>query len=80
MTDKEAYKAIGERAEELSKRADVQKKMVEIAVKDGKAEAEKWLYMSAIASLMNQDDIFALFRLQFCPMWVIMVISVIMPV
>ena len=53
MTDKEAYKEIGERAEELSKRADVQKKMVEIAVKDGKAESEKWLYMSAIASLMN---------------------------
>ena len=53
MTDKEAYKAIGERAEELRKRDDVQKKMVEIAVKDGKAEAEKWLYMSAIASLMN---------------------------
>ena len=53
MTDEEAYKLIGERADELAKREDVKKKMVEIAVKDGKAEAEKWLYMSAIASLMN---------------------------
>lgn len=52
MTDNEAYKIIGERAEELSKRADVQKKMVEIANKDGIAEAEKWLYRSAIATLM----------------------------
>ena len=52
MKDEEAYKLIGERAEELSKRADVQKKMVEIAGKYGKAEAEKWLYRCAIATLM----------------------------
>ena len=52
MTDNEAYKLIGERAQELSKRADVQKKMVEIAHKDGKAEAEKWLYRCAIATLI----------------------------
>lgn len=52
MTDEEAYKLIGERAEELSKRTDVQKKMVEIADKQGKAEAEKWLYKAAIATLM----------------------------
>ena len=52
MTDEEAYKLIGERAEELSKRIDVQKKMVEIANKDGKTEAEKWLYRCAIATLM----------------------------
>ena len=52
MTDEEAYKLIGERAEELSKRTDVQKKMVEIANKDGKTEAEKWLYRFAIATLM----------------------------
>ena len=43
MTDKEAYRLIGERATELSKREDVQKKMVEIANKDGKAEAEQKL-------------------------------------
>ena len=52
MTDEEAYKLIGERAEELAKREDVQKKMVEIANKDGKSEAEKWLYRAAIATLM----------------------------
>ena len=52
MTDEEAYGLIGERATELSKREDVQKKMVEIANKDGKAEAEKWLYRMAIATLM----------------------------
>ena len=52
MTDEEAYKLIGERAEELSKRTDVQKKMVEIANKGGKTEAEKWLYRCAIATLM----------------------------
>ncbi len=53
MTDLEAYELIGERAEELTKRADVQKKMVEIADNDGKEEAVKWLYMSAIASLIQ---------------------------
>ena len=52
MKDKEAYKLIGERAEELAKREDVQKKMVEIANKDGKVEAEKWIYRMAIATLM----------------------------
>ena len=43
MTDEEAYRLIGERATELSKREYVQKKMVEIANKDGKAEAEQKL-------------------------------------
>lgn len=52
MTDKEAYRLIGERAEELAKREDVQNKMIKIANKDGKAEAEKWLYRVAIATLM----------------------------
>ena len=52
MRDEEAYNLIGERAEELAKREDVQKKMVEIANKYGKAEAEKWLYRMAIATLM----------------------------
>ena len=49
MTDEEAYKLIGERAEELAKREDVQNKMIKIANKD---EAEKWLYRVAIATLM----------------------------
>ena len=52
MKDKEAYKLIGERTEELAKREDVQKKMVEIANKDGKGAAEKWLYRVAISTLM----------------------------
>lgn len=52
MTDEEAYKLIGERAEELAKREDVQNKMVEIAKTDGKEKAEKWLYRMAIATLM----------------------------
>ena len=52
MTDEEAYKLIGERAEELAKREDVQKKMIDIANKDGKVEAEKWLYRCAIATFM----------------------------
>ena len=52
MTDNEAYKLIVDRAEELSKITDVQKKIVEIAEKDGKSEAEKWLYRCAIATLI----------------------------
>ena len=52
MKDEEAYKLIGERAEELAKREDVQKKMIKIANKYGKAEAEKWIYRAAIATLM----------------------------
>lgn len=52
MTDTEAYKLIGERAEELTKRIDVQTKMVQIANTKGKEKAEKWLYNLAIASLL----------------------------
>ena len=51
MTDNEAYKLIGERAEELAKEPGVQKEMVRIARTDGKETAEKWLYMCAIATL-----------------------------
>lgn len=51
MTDKEALAMIGERATELTKKADVQKKMMDIAKEKGKEEAEKWLYLSAIATL-----------------------------
>ena len=45
MTDKQAYKLIGERAEELSKNIDIQNKMVGIAQKEGKQKAEQYLYM-----------------------------------
>ena len=51
MTDKQAYKLIGERAEELSKNIDIQNKMVEIAQKEGKQKAEQYLYMLAISTL-----------------------------
>ena len=44
MTNNEAYKLIGERANELSKNTEVQKKMVEIAKSDGKEKAENKLY------------------------------------
>ena len=51
MTDNEAYKLIGERAEELASNTEVQKKMVEIAKTEGKEKAEKFLYNLAIATL-----------------------------
>lgn len=51
MTNNEAYKLIGERANELSKNTEVQKKMVEIAKSEGREKAEKFLYDLAIATL-----------------------------
>lgn len=51
MTDKEAFAMIGKRAEELTKKPEVQRKMLQIAKERNKEEAEKWLYMSAIATL-----------------------------
>ncbi|MCI5702395.1 MAG: hypothetical protein MR265_00150 [Erysipelotrichaceae bacterium] len=51
MTDNEAYKLIGKRAEELTKNTDIQNKMVEIAKTDGKEKAEKFLYNLAVATL-----------------------------
>ena len=53
MTDKEAYKLIGERAEELTRMKDVQIKMIEISKKEGKEKAASWLYKVAIASLIG---------------------------
>ena len=51
MTNNEAYKLIGERAEELAKNKEIQNKMVEIAKREGKEKAEKYLYNLAIATL-----------------------------
>lgn len=51
MTDNEAYVAIGERAEEMTKVPEIQKKMLEIAKTDGREKAVSWLYQIAIASL-----------------------------
>lgn len=51
MSDHEAYKIIGERAAELEKDENVQKKAVEIAKSQGKEAGEKYIYMLAIATL-----------------------------
>ena len=51
MTDKEAYELIGKRATELIQNTEVQQKMIEIAKAKDKDEAEKWLYMTAVATL-----------------------------
>lgn len=51
MTNKEAYALIGERAEQLSKMPDIQKKMIRLARENGKEAAEKWLYLAAVAAL-----------------------------
>ena len=56
MTDNEAYKLIGERAEELTSNTEVQKKMVEIAKTEGKEKAEKFLYNLAIATLCGVQN------------------------
>jgi len=53
MTNSEAYKLIGEKAEELASKPDVQTKMVQIAKTEGKAEAERWLYLLAVAVLAS---------------------------
>lgn len=54
MTDKEAYKIIGERAEEIAKLPEVQQKMVEIAHRQGKDAAEKYLYIATIGTLTGK--------------------------
>lgn len=51
MTDKEAYKIIGERAEELVKLPEVQKKMIAIAREQDRKAAERYVYMLAVATL-----------------------------
>lgn len=53
MTNKEAYKLIGERAEELTKEPNIRKQMIEIARKEGKEKAEQFLYFTAIATLVG---------------------------
>lgn len=53
MTNKEAYKLIGERAKVLTRNLDIQLTMLRIAEEKGKEEAAKWLYMAAIATLVG---------------------------
>ena len=54
MTNSEAYRMIGARAEELSKLPEVQAKMIEM-VRNGstKEDTEKWLYMCAVGTLIG---------------------------
>lgn len=53
MTNQEAYKLIGKRIEELIAEPKIQEKIVYIAKAKNKEEAEKWLYMTAIATLIG---------------------------
>lgn len=53
MTNNEAFAMIGERTKELAKKPEVKTKMLQIAKERGKEEAEKWVYMAAIATLMG---------------------------
>jgi hypothetical protein len=57
MDNQTAFKMIGERTKELANIPAVQAKMVEM-VNNGhtKEEAEKWLYMCAIGSLMGMYE------------------------
>ena len=51
MTDKEAYRIIGERTEKLVKLPEVQKKMIAIAREQDREAAERYVYMLAVATL-----------------------------
>lgn len=51
MTNKEAFRLIGQRAEELTKKKEIQEKMVALAQEHSKEYAEQWLYRAAIATL-----------------------------
>lgn len=53
MTDKEAYRLIGEAAEKLAKLPEMQKQMMKIAREKGKEAAEQMLYITAIGALMG---------------------------
>lgn len=51
MTNEQGFAMIGNRASELAKNTDVQKKMIEIAETESKEAAVKYVYMLAIATL-----------------------------
>lgn len=61
MTDKEAYKILGDRVTELTKKEEVQKKMLEILHKESKEAAEKWVYSLAIATICITPEEFAIY-------------------
>lgn len=51
MGNAEGYRLIGERATELAKMPDVQRKMLKVSNEQGKKAAETMLYRFAIATL-----------------------------
>ena len=51
MTDEQGFAMSGERASELAKNIDVQKKMIEIDKSESKEAAIKYVYTLAIATL-----------------------------
>lgn len=51
MTNEQGFAMIGERAAELAKNKDVQKKMLEIDKSESKEAAIKYVYTLAIATL-----------------------------
>ena len=61
MTDKEAYKILGDRVTELTKKEEVQNKMLEIFRKESKEAAEKWVYSLAIATICITPEEFAIY-------------------
>lgn len=61
MTDKEAYKILGDRVAELTKKEEIQKKMLEILHKKSKEASEKWIYSLAIATLCITPEEFEIY-------------------
>lgn len=57
MTDREAYKLIGEKAAEIAKRPEIQKQMLEIANAEGKEAAIKHVYLLAIGTLTGGEHL-----------------------
>lgn len=55
MDDSAAYRLIGQRAEELTKRADVQRTMMQIAERESTEKAKEYVYRLAIATLVGAE-------------------------
>ncbi len=55
MTEKDASQLVGERLKALIDREDIQRKMLEIANRDGKEAAVKWIYGCVIATLYGKN-------------------------
>lgn len=53
MKDNEAFEILGKRVAELTELPEVKEQMVQIAKEKGIPEAEKWVYLLAIESLLG---------------------------